>query len=104
MRINTLIEGLNVFISCINQIKIPSWVPCVGGMGFDIGYIGKMTYLATGGDLLTWSAIVGEAGPELLRHENGRTSVVPLTRSGGSNQTPLIDYDKLARVLKRVLS
>ncbi|MDE8039419.1 hypothetical protein PT110_09650, partial [Erysipelothrix rhusiopathiae] len=43
------------------------------------------------------TAIVGEAGPELLRHENGRTSVVPLTRSGGSNQTPLIDYDKLAR-------
>lgn len=102
--INTLIEGLNVFISGINQIKIPSWVPGVGGMGFDIGYIGKMTYLATGGDLLTGSAIVGEEGPELLRHKNGRTSVVPLTRSGGSNQTPLIDYDKLARVLKRVLS
>ena len=43
--INWLIGGLNTFIRAINKIKIPDWVPLVGGLGFHIPEIPK---LATG--------------------------------------------------------
>ena len=43
--INWLIGGLNAFIRAINKIKIPDWVPVVGGLGFHIPEIPK---LATG--------------------------------------------------------
>lgn len=43
--INWLIGGLNTFIRAINKIKIPDWVPVVGGLGFHIPEIPK---LATG--------------------------------------------------------
>lgn len=34
--INTIIDGINTFLNGINSIKIPDWVPVVGGAGFDI--------------------------------------------------------------------
>ncbi len=44
--INLIIDGINAFIRGINKIKIPSWVPGVGGKGFSIKTIPK---LAQGG-------------------------------------------------------
>ena len=44
--INYIIDGINSFIRGINKIKIPDWVPAVGGKGFNIGTIPK---LAEGG-------------------------------------------------------
>lgn len=70
--INFIIDGINAFISGLNKIKIPDWVPVVGGKGFNIAKIPK---LAQGGvvDKPT-IAMVGEAGKE---------AVVPLERNTG---------------------
>ena len=70
--INFIIDGINAFISGLNKIKIPDWVPVVGGKGF---HINKIPKLAQGGvvDKPT-IAMVGEAGKE---------AVVPLERNTG---------------------
>ena len=47
-------------------------------------------YLAKGGTVLSGSAIVGEAGPELLTVGPSGTRVQPLTNTGGSKSvTPV---------------
>ena len=74
--INGLIGLINGFIGGLNNIKIPKWVPGIGGKGF---HIGKIPYLAEGGTILNGQAIVGEAGPELLTAKNGKTTVTPLS-------------------------
>ena len=53
----------------LNNIKIPKWVPGVGGKGFSIA---KIPYLAEGGHMINGQAIVGEAGPELLTAKMAR--------------------------------
>ena len=63
--INWIIDGINVFIRGLNKIKIPNWVPVVGGKGFNISPIPRLaqgTYV-TGGAM---TAIVGEAGKEAV--------------------------------------
>lgn len=62
--INLIINGINSFISGLNNIKIPDWVPAVGGKGINIPKIPK---LAQGGvvDKPT-IAMIGEAGKEAV--------------------------------------
>ncbi len=58
--INLIISGINSFIRALNRIKIPEWVPAVGGFGFNIPQIPK---LAEGGWFQARNprlAIVGE--------------------------------------------
>ncbi|MCI1819834.1 MAG: phage tail tape measure protein [Carnobacterium maltaromaticum] len=74
--INAMISLINSFIGGISNIKIPKWVPEIGGKGFNIPQI---PYLATGGHMLNGQAIVGEAGPELLTNKGGKTTVTPLS-------------------------
>lgn len=73
---NGMIGLINGFIGGLNNIKIPKWVPGVGGKSFSIS---KLPYLAQGGHLINGQAIVGEAGPELLTAKNGKTTVTPLS-------------------------
>ena len=40
--INFIIEGINSFISGLNKIKIPDWVPGVGGKGINIPLIKRL--------------------------------------------------------------
>lgn len=40
--INVLISGLNTFINGLNKIKIPDWVPAVGGKGINLPLIKKL--------------------------------------------------------------
>ena len=40
--INSIIDGINSFIRGLNKIKIPSWVPGVGGKGFSIKTIPRL--------------------------------------------------------------
>ncbi len=66
------------------QVEMPAWL---GGksFGFDISQIGKIPMLAKGGVVSNGgSAIVGEAGAELLSVVNGQAVVRPLTNGGGS--------------------
>lgn len=65
--INVLIDGLNLFIKGLNKVKIPDWVPGVGGKGISIPLIPK---LARGGILKR-----GEIG---LLEGSGAEAVVPL--------------------------
>ena len=60
--INFIIDGLNSFIGGINKLKIPDWVPGVGGKGINIPLIPK---LATGG-FTDGISIAGEAGMEAV--------------------------------------
>ena len=86
--VNGVINALNKLIRGLNKIHfdIPDWVPGLGGKSFGINIptIGKIPYLAKGGVLSSGSAVVGEAGPELLTMSGGRAVVEPLT---GRNQT-----------------
>lgn len=68
--LNAIISGINTFIRGINKIKVPNWVPGVGGKGF---HISEMLRLAKGAvvDRAT-PAVFGEAGPE---------AVIPLQRN-----------------------
>lgn len=74
--LNFMIGLINGFIRGLNKIKVPKWVPGVGGKTFSIG---ELPYLAKGGHVLNGQAIVGEAGPELLTNKNGKTTVTPLS-------------------------
>jgi TP901 family phage tail tape measure protein len=75
--LNAIIGMVNMAISGINGV--------IGGLnkipGVNIGEIGKIPYLAKGGILSRGSAVVGEAGPELLTMSAGRAVVQPLTNN-----------------------
>lgn len=79
--INKAIDGINWIIDGINSISfdLPDWLGG-GHIGFDIGKIGNIPYLAKGGVLSRGTAVVGEAGPELLTVAGGKAVVQPLTR------------------------
>ena len=96
--INGLISGINVAIKALNKIKLPDWdvLGPLAGKGINLKTVGKIEYMASGGNLLNGAAVVAEAGPELLLQKGSSTKVVPLTNS--STNTPIsnfIDYNKL---------
>ena len=70
--INKGIRGINDLIDGINGVSI-------GDMSFNIPHIPEIPMLAKGGVLSSGSAIVGEAGAELLTVANGKAVVQPLT-------------------------
>lgn len=74
--INGMIKLINDFITLANKVQIPKGVPLIGGIGINIP---KIPYLAKGGSLIDGQAIVGEAGPELLSVNRGKTTVTPLS-------------------------
>lgn len=67
MPINGVISLINVFIRGLNRIRIPSWVPGVGGRGI---HISEIPLLARGGVL--------EKGQVGLLEGSGAEAVVPL--------------------------
>ena len=90
--INAIINMLNSAIDGINSIKIPDWVPGVGGKNLNLK---KLPLLAEGGVVdESGFAVVGERGPEILSLPQG-ASVHPLD--------PAIDYDKLTSAFIRAL-
>lgn len=99
--INGVIRAINGALKAMNKIKVPKWVPGFGGKGINFSLI---PMLAKGGNLLGGSAIVGEAGPELLTTSGSRATVTPLTDGGGAKPREIIDYDKLAQANMRALA
>ena len=74
--LNAVIGIINKFISGVNKLKIPDWVPNVGGKNPNIPSI---PLLAKGGTVTSSGrVIVGDAGPEELELPVGAT-VRPLT-------------------------
>ena len=86
--LNGAINGINRMIDALNSIsfKIPDWVPLLGGksFGLHLAHVGSIPYLAKGGILSRGSAVVGEAGPELLTLTGGKAMVQPLGGNGPS--------------------
>lgn len=81
--LNIAINAINGLINGLNSLSfdVPDWVPGLGGnsWGFNFPNIPNIPYLAKGGTVLSGSAVVGEAGPELLTVGPGGTRVQPLT-------------------------
>ena len=86
--LNGAINGINMMIDALNGLHftIPSWVPLLGGksFGLHLARVGSIPYLAKGGILSQGSAVVGEAGPELLTLTGGKAVVQPLSGNGPS--------------------
>lgn len=77
--INIIINAINGFIGGVNEI----------GFGEHKINIPLIPELAEGGILTSGTAIVGEAGPELVQVSDGRAMVQPL--SGGSDISALLE-------------
>ena len=106
--INGLISAINWVVDKVNGISFTN--PFTGTVyGFNIPNIPTIPYLAKGGILSQGSAIVGEAGPELLTMMGSRAMVQPLTSQnkttnlGGINITvygaPGQDVQELAEII-----
>lgn len=75
--INGGIDALNYLISLVNSVS-----------GLNFGQIGHLPFFANGGTLTHGSAVVGEAGPELLTMNSGKAVVTPLG-GGASGVAPI---------------
>lgn len=109
--INFIIDGINKFLRGINGIKIPNWVPVVGGKGFSVPTIPR---LAKGGVLREETLnIAGEyagarTNPEIVTPQNTMRETFEdvLSRMGnlgkGGNETInlVVSGEKLASVLR----
>ena len=69
--LNLIISGINTLIRGLNLLKIPDWVPAIGGKGINIPLIPK---LAKGG-------IVDESTLAMIGEGNAAEAVIPLDRT-----------------------
>ena len=99
--INFIIDGINAFIKGLNKIKIPDWVPVVGGKGFNINTIPK---LAQGGYARANNpqlAIVGDnkregeiISPESKIYEQTKKAILEAGSSVGKQELEITIYHK----------
>lgn len=109
-KINAVITLVNSLITKINGLGLKA-NSLLGAIGVSIPQIPQIPLLAQGGDVYSGSAIVGDAGPEVLTMKNGHAEVRPLSQTtntyntyNNTSQRPLditldIDAMKLARIL-----
>lgn len=109
--INLIIDGINAFIRGLNKIKIPDWVPLVGGKGFNIPTIPK---LAQGGYFPANQpqlAIVGDntREPEIVTPESKIYDQVrnAIRDSGGTGKqeiemTIYVKYEDGKTIIKKI--
>lgn len=67
--LNLIIGAVNGVIKGLNKVKLPDWVPGIGGKGINIPTI---PMLAKGSDNSPSTFIAGEEGPELITGAPGR--------------------------------
>ena len=89
--INVMIDGINKFIDFLNTIKIPDWVPGVGGKGL---HFTKMTKLMIGLDYVPMDNY-----PALL-HKGERVLTAEENKNGSGSFK--FDYDKMAEANLRI--
>lgn len=94
--INSVIGIINKFIGGLNKLKIPDWVPLVGGNKINIK---EIPLLAKGGNVIgEGHAVVGEAGAELINLPAG-AKVTPLTSGNGD----VLGTESIMKVLYLIL-
>lgn len=76
--VNYIIDEINYLIGAVNKLG------ALNAVGISIPTIPKIA-MANGGVLSKGTALVGEAGPELLTMSNGRAVVQPLTNNNTTN-------------------
>lgn len=104
--INWIIDGINSFLGGLNKIKIPDWVPVVGGKGFNVPKIKRLkvgmdyvpndlypAYLDKGETVLT------APKAEKLRSWGGVEGVERMI-NGLINTSPSFDYERMAELMK----
>lgn len=119
--VSAAVSAVNTMIDAFNKISvdIPEWVPIFGGKKYSLNIPNvtapQIPMLADGGTLRRGSAIVGEAGAELLTVTGGAARVTPLSgdraRAAGNNITinaqfsgyAEADARKLVRLVNREL-
>lgn len=99
--INFIIDGINAFIKGLNKIKIPDWVPVVGGKGFNMSTIPK---LAQGGYVRANNpqlAIVGDnkregeiISPESKIYEQTKKAILDAGSNVGKQELEITIYHK----------
>lgn len=67
--LNFMITGINTLIRGLNKVKIPDWVPGIGGKGFAIS---EMPMFAKGTNNTPDTFIAGENGAELITGAKGK--------------------------------
>lgn len=67
---NGIISAVNVVIRGLNKLKVPDWVPGIGGKGINIS---EIPMLAKGSKNTPDTFIAGEKGPELITNAAGMT-------------------------------
>ena len=96
--INFIINGINSLFASLGNLKIPDWVPIIGGTSFDLPQI---PMLWKGGDIVeSGSVLVGEKGPEILELPAG-ARVTPLDNA---NDNTNLTKDDLIDAIRTVLS
>ena len=100
--LNVIINGINSFIRGVNKIKVPDWVPGVGGKGFAIAEIPR---LAKGGIAYGNSLVnVGEyanarTNPEVIAPLSRLKSLLPQTTSSEDELELMKEQNELLRAL-----
>lgn len=103
--INSIIDAINTMIKGLNKIKLPDWIPGLGGKGINIPTIPK---LAKGGivDAPT-IAMVGEAGKEAVMPLENNTGWITdlaskvadrMPRYGGSSNDNSMSGDLILQI------
>lgn len=107
--INAIISGINSFIKGLNKIKIPSWVPVVGGKGINIPTIPR---LKVGMDFVPsdfYPAYLDYGEAVLTKEENaklrsfgGISGIEQMFNTQSISNDLDIDYEKLASAMANV--
>ena len=104
--INAIIDGINSFIGGLNKLKIPDWVPGVGGFGFNLKKIPK---LAQGGYVKANTpqlAMIGDnkTQGEIVSPEGKMFDVMmEALRAYGSNNANREDIQVIVSILYEIL-
>lgn len=104
--INAIIDGINSFTGQLNKIKIPDWVPVVGGKGINIG---KIPHLAQGGYVKANTPQLAMIGDNRTQGEivspEGKMFEVMMNalKSYGANNASREDIHVLVSILYEIL-
>lgn len=100
-KVNAIIGYVNSAIDAVNSLIQKLNSSAVGkAFGLNVGTIGTLPMMASGGVLSSGSAIVGEAGAELLSMSNGKATVQPLTSNTTINNISNVPTSPIELVVK----
>lgn len=101
--INWIIDGINGFIGGLNKIKIPDWVPLVGGKGF---HLSKIPRLKVGMDFVPsdyFPAYLDYGERVMPKEENAIYSklggIQGILNNSFFNNGPEFDYERFANII-----